>query len=161
MVQVQGYVIVYYSVLFCYILLSLILLLLQWFFFNILFCMYDRLMENEDEEYNAIHFNEEYQDQTDQESEKEKKKGRQYTIFKNMKLRKEGNKIELLISILGQPIGEISIDFQTYMGHFTHNKVSFFIPTWPKMQDDVPTQYELMQCKHSKGKSHSLLSSIQ
>ena len=33
-----------------------------------------------------------------------------------MKLRKEGKRIELMTNVLGQPIGETSVDIQTYWG---------------------------------------------
>ena len=50
-----------------------------------------------------------------------------------MKLRKEGKRIELVTNVLGQPIGETSVDFYTYMGYLARNKVPLFVPSWPEI----------------------------
>ena len=82
-------------------------------------------------------YDEELKDQNIKESGKKKKKI-EYTICKKIKkLKKERKKIKLVTNIIGQPIGEISIDFQTYMSNLARNMVLLSIPTLHEMPDSV------------------------
>ena len=99
--------------------------------------MHDRLIVSDEEEYDVARLDEELEDQTVKECGKEKQK-REYIICKKiMKFKKEGKKKELMTNVLGQPIGETSVDIQTYMGYLAHKKVPLSIHTWPKMLDFV------------------------